>query len=334
MSSRPNIALSDVMLRRLKLKPLLIFDRVLQSNSILRAARELNLTQPAVTKAIQELEVDLEVQLFERSNRGVVPTSYGLLLGERVKAVIAELRYLTDELNAFRSGETGHVIVGTLISASARLLPRTIALMKARRPGILVTVREAPTDRLFPALATGELDLVVGRLPESDLPLARMFALDHSALYDSTMCVVVARGNPLAARPDLRLAELAAEPWILPLPESPARLAAERMFEDAGLPPPGNLVESLSLLTNIGLMQDMGAISLMARDVAEHFARLGVLSVLELGGIGMFGTIGYSVRSDRAPTPAARQFIECLRQAAEQALESAPGGRSSHAKPE
>lgn len=316
MSSRPTVTLSDVMLRRLKLKPLLIFDRVLQSGSIVRAARELSLTQPAVTKAIQELEEDLEVPLFERTNRGVVPTSYGLLLGERVKSVIAELRYLTDELNSFRSGDTGNVIVGTLISASARLLPRTIALMKTRRPGILVTVREAPTDRLFPALATGELDLVIGRLPESDLPLARMFALTHTALYDTAMCVVVARDNPLATSAGLRLAELATHPWILPLNESPARLAAERMFLDAGLQVPANLVESLSLLTNIGLMQDLGAIGLMARDVADHFVRLGLLAILDLGDIGRFGTIGYSVRTDRAPAPAAAHFIACLREAA------------------
>jgi len=66
---RANIPLTDVMLRRLKLKPLLIFDRVLSSSSIAGAARELNLTQPAVTKAIQELEADLDVALFERTNR-------------------------------------------------------------------------------------------------------------------------------------------------------------------------------------------------------------------------------------------------------------------------
>lgn len=77
---RANVPLVDGMLRRLKLKPLLIFDRVLASHSIARAAKELNLTQPAVTKAIQELEDDLGVELFERTNRGVVPTCYATLL--------------------------------------------------------------------------------------------------------------------------------------------------------------------------------------------------------------------------------------------------------------
>ena len=315
---RVSIPLVDVMLRRIKLKPLLIFDRVLASHSIARAARELNLTQPAVTKAIQELEGDLGVELFERTNRGVVPTCYAVLLGDRVKAVIAELRYLTDELNAFRSGESGHVVVGTLISASARLLPSAIAKLKADRPGVLVTVREGPTDRLFPALATGELDLVVGRLPEADLPLARMYGFRHTELYSEGLCAVVWNDHPLAGRSGIALRELLDWPWLLPPMESPARLTAERLFGDAGLAMPANIVESLSLLTNIGLLQSMQAINLMPRAVAQHFVQLKLLAVLELGDIGPFGRIGYSVREDRASSPAAARFIECLTLAAKE----------------
>jgi DNA-binding transcriptional LysR family regulator len=313
---RPNVPLVDGMLRRLKLKPLLIFDRVLASHSIARAAKELNLTQPAVTKAIQELEGDLGVELFERTNRGVVPTCYATLLGARVKSVIAELRYLTDELNAFRSGDSGHVVVGTLISASARLLPLAISKLKAERPGILVTVREGPLDRLFPALATGELDLVVGRLPEADLPLARMYSFHHAELFKEALCAVVWSEHPLAQRTSIDLRELLAWPWLLPPMESPARITAERLFSDAGLAMPGNIVESLSLLTNIGLMQAMQAINLMPRAVAQHFAQLKLLAILEMGDIGAFGRIGYSVREDRASTPAAARFIACLTEAA------------------
>ncbi len=179
MNERSPFNVSDMILNRLKLRPLLIFDRVLRNQSIARAARELNLTQPAVTKAIRELEQQLDTILFDRNNRGVTPTDCGVLLGERVKSVIAELRYLTDELNTFKGGVTGHVVVGTQISASARLLPRAILLLKERAPKILVTVREGPQDYLFPALATGELDVVVGRLPEPDAPLTARMALSH-----------------------------------------------------------------------------------------------------------------------------------------------------------
>lgn len=313
---RANIPLTDVMLRRLKLKPLLIFDRVLSSSSIAGAARELNLTQPAVTKAIQELEADLDVALFERTNRGVTPTCYGNLLGTRVKTVIAELRYLTDELNTFRTGDSGHVIIGTGISASARLLPQAITKLKQQRPGVLVTVRDGPTDQLFPALSTGEIDIVVGRLPERDLPLARMYAFHHEVLYREALCAVTGCKHPLATRHDIELCDLLDWPWIFPLQASPARLTAEHLFLDAGLSLPVNVVESLSLLTNIGLMQKTPSISLMPRAVAEHFSELGLLALLKLGDLGDFGDIGYSIRADRAPTPAAKVFIACLKEAA------------------
>jgi DNA-binding transcriptional LysR family regulator len=316
LESPRNIPLVDVMLRRLKFKPLLIFDRVLASSSIARAAKELNLTQPAVTKAIQELESDLGVELFERTNRGVVPTCYGTLLGGRVKSVIAELRHLTDELNSFRSGESGHVIVGTLISASARLLPIAIAKLKLERPGVLVTVREGSIDRLFPALATGELDVVVGRLPEADLPLTRMFSFEHTVLYEEALCATVWGEHTLTRQKKIILSDLLDWPWILPLMESPARLTAEKLFFDAGLSMPHNIVESLSLLTNIGMMQSMQAITLMPRTVAQHFAQMKLLSILELGDIGQFGKIGYSVRGEKASTPAANFFIACLKSAA------------------
>ena len=73
-------------------------------------------------RAIQELESYFDGPLFSRSNRGVMPTDLGVLLGRRVKSLMAEFRYMTDEVNDFRLGTSGHVIVGTLIAASARLL--------------------------------------------------------------------------------------------------------------------------------------------------------------------------------------------------------------------
>jgi len=120
---------------------------------------------------------------------------------------------------------------------------------------VLVTVRDGPTDQLFPALSTGEIDIVVGRLPERDLPLARMYAFQHEVLYREALCAVTGCKHPLAPRHDIELRDLLDWPWIFPLQASPARLTAEHLFLDAGLSLPVNVVESLSLLTNIGLMQ-------------------------------------------------------------------------------
>ncbi|QBR00954.1 MULTISPECIES: LysR family transcriptional regulator [Paraburkholderia] len=305
------------LIRRLKLSQLMVFERVLETGSVVRAANEMRLTQPAVTKVIHELESCFDGELFSRSNRGVVPTELGLLLGQRVKSLMAELRYMTDELNDFRLGTSGHVIVGTLISASARLLPQAIAKLKARAPNVLVTVREGTPAHLFPALATGDVDIVVGRLPERELPIASAFPLTHEALFDESLCAVMGgKGGAPVPEGVVHLAALVDLPWILPTPDSPARLAAEHLFRAAGLPLPTDIVESLSLLTNIGLLLETPRIALMPRVAARQFADAGLLRILDLPETGAFGTIGFSVRSNKAQSAACRGFIECLREAA------------------
>lgn len=301
--------------RSLKLNQLLIFDRVMETRSILRAANDMRLTQPAVTKVIQELEVNFRGALFARSNRGVEPTELGHMVGRRVKSLLAEFRYLTEELDQFQLGEAGHIVVGTLISASADLLPLAITKLKTRAPQVLVTVREGPTAQLFPALATGELDLVVGRLPETDLPLSDAFPLTHQGLFDDSLALVVGSCHEIANMTGASLGDLSTLPWIFPTPESPLRQAVERMFRAAGLSLPKDLVESLSVLTNLGLLLDAPRIGVMPRVAAMQFVRSGLLTILDIEETCAFGTIGYSVRSGKVLTPACEVFIECLRAA-------------------
>lgn len=297
---------------KLKLHQLQIFERVLERRSLSRAANELNLTQPSVTKAIYELEKFVGAPLFERSNRGVVPTELAHLLGRRVKTLMAELRYMTDELNAALTGESGHVIVGTLIAASAKLLPEAISMLMQEHPGIRVTVSEGPSSQLFPALATGDLDIVVGRLPERDIALGYAYPLTHHTLYEEKLHAVVGAHHPLALAENLELGQLMELPWILPSAESPLRSSVEQTFHRTGLGIPPRHIESLSLLTNLGILLRGEAIALMPQDAAAQFLDHGLLKLLPLAEFGLFGRVGYSVRANRQLTPASQHLIEYL----------------------
>ena len=303
---------APIALHLLKLRPLLIFDKVLNSPSIASAARELNMSQSAVTKAIQELEKSLGVPLFERSNKGVAPTCYATVISERLRSVKSSLRHLTDELNAFRSGGSGHVIVGTLISASAELLPKAILKLKRDHPGILVTVYEGSNEHLFHSLANGEMDIVVGRLPEAHLPLMRQYPLEHTILYEDSICAVARAHHPLTQGRDLHLADLTGYPWIFPLHDSPSRALLERHLHEQGLKVPDNLTESLSLVTNIGLLQGSDTIMFIPLTAARHFAGLGLLTILQTPHLGSFGQVGYSVKAEHSLPPATQLFIRCL----------------------
>ncbi|MHC8381879.1 LysR family transcriptional regulator [Pseudomonas sp. LB3P14] len=307
--------------RKLKFNQLMIFELVLESGSFVRAANSMGLTQPAITKAIYDLESFFGASLFERSNRGVTPTEFGVMLGRRVKSLIAETRYMTEEVNAFRTGEAGHVIVGTLISASAKLLPRTIVKLRKATPGVLITVREGTTAQMFPSLATGDLDIVVGRLPEQELPLTHAFPLKHEVLFDESFCAVVGKGHVLAERKALSIGELMGEEWIFPLQESPSYNAVEKFFRDTGLGLPPHHINSLSLLTNIGLLLETDMIALMPRAAALQFVKAGLLVILDMTTTANFGEVGFSIRADKDVNPACKNFIKCLREAAKEIFE-------------
>ncbi|MBB3182447.1 LysR substrate-binding domain-containing protein [Variovorax sp. Sphag1AA] len=302
--------------RKLKLSQMMVFARVLDTGSFIRAANELGLTQPAISKAIFELESFFDEELFNRSNRGVTPTEFGLMLGRRVRSLIAELRFMTDEVHAFRKGDTGHLIVGTLIAASAVLLPRAIAQLQDEAPGVLVTIQEGTAAQLFPKLMTGEIDIVVGRLPERDSQLYTSLPIRHEELYGEEFSVVCGTDHPLAGREDVAVAELADAAWIFPLPESPARMAAEKMFHDAGIPVPIPRVESLSLLANLGLMLHSDLLSFMPRAAAVQLMRVGSLSILSMPAMHNAGRVGFSIRADKDLAPSCKRFLMCLRRAA------------------
>lgn len=310
--------------RKLKFYQLVVFDQVLQSGSLLRAAQALNLTQPAVTKIIHELESYFDAPLLIRGNRGVTATELGELVVRRAKSLLAELRSLTDEVNAFQEGTSGHVMVGTLISASSSLLPRAMQLLKQRAPSVLVSLRVGQMDQLFPALAVGEVDLVVGRVPDdwgwrNESPM-----LEVEVLYGEALCVVAGAQHPLQGRSPVSLAELHGYPWVLPTRDSLLRRTADRLFAEADLGTPANVVESLSILTNISLMQDQQTVALMPFEATRQFADAGMLRALDLGAPLQFGNIGYFHAANRDLGPAARLFRECLEQASQEHDQGTP----------
>ena len=212
-------------IRDLKFKQLLVFECVLALGSTHKAAEALHMSQPNVFKIISQLEALLDVPLFERSSKGVLPTVFAERLLDRIKPMLGDARAMGEELSALRSGERGRVVVGTLISASARLLPESIALMKTRHPLVVITIREATNNLLFPMLEVGELDLIVGRLPE-----VRSDGVHYRALYEEQLVIVTRAGHPLASRAHFDLRELLDFPWIVPSSESPVHVRVKYFF--------------------------------------------------------------------------------------------------------
>lgn len=298
-------------IRELKFKQLVVFERAVALGSTHKAAEALHMSEPNVFKIICQLEDLLDAPLFERSSKGMLPTVFAERLLERVKPMLGDARAIGEELASLRSGERGHVIVGTLISASARLLPDSIVLMKREHPHVDITVREATNDLLFPMLVVGELDIIVGRLPEFCGE-----GVEHHELYDEQLVVVTRAGHPLAEASRFPKQQLLEFPWIVPSSESPVRKRVDSFFSGHGLPGPTNRIESLSMLTNIGVLRQSDTIAMLPRAAAQPLIKNGSLRKLAIDGEISFGTVGYSVRAERKPTPANAAFIAALKSVA------------------
>lgn len=120
-----------------------MFLAVYRTGSLGRASQQLNLTQPAVSKAIRRLERSLDVPLFEREPRGMVPTLFGEALVRHAELVGSELDRAVEEIAALRGAARGRAKLGATPSVIEGLFPAAIGALLADRPGLTVTVREA-----------------------------------------------------------------------------------------------------------------------------------------------------------------------------------------------
>jgi DNA-binding transcriptional LysR family regulator len=308
----PSVRLERWITRKFRLRHVELIAELYDCRSISKAARRLSLTQPTLTKALRDVERTLGLALFERTNRGLEPTPYGEIFARHAKIVLAQLRHAAEELESLHVGYSGKVTVGTLLAASASILPDAIALLKKERPEVAISVVVGTYDILVPSLLAGDLDMVLGRLPEQ----GRSRALLYEEFYAEPVCLVTRRGHPLTSKRRLGLRDLSNEAWLLPLPETSLRRQIERAFLEANVPLPKNVIESVSILTNRVLLRKSDCIGVMPYHVALDDVEHQLLSILPVKLKSIDSPVGAILRAPGALPPAAAAFLEFLRVAA------------------
>ncbi|RJF96408.1 LysR substrate-binding domain-containing protein [Sphingomonas cavernae] len=300
-------------LAKLKLRQLKLLIAVAEHGSILRAANALNVAQPAATKMIRDLEGVLDMELFERSPRGVKTTLYGDVVVRHAKLILAQVRHASEELFSLNRGAIGKVAVGTLLSAVPPFLPGAIVAMRAQRAGIKISVLEGMNDMLMGMLRVGDLDIVVGRLPE----YREHEDLVREILYNDPASIVVREGHPLCDLPVVTLADLQREEWIAPPPHSALRRDLDECFNKAGLEPPMRAIESVSIATNYAVLRHTNLVAALPSQVAE--AQAGLVQ-LPVDFALSFGAIGVTLRASNDRAPATDYFLSIVRQMAHAAV--------------
>jgi DNA-binding transcriptional LysR family regulator len=297
---------------RLKTRQLLLLIALDDFRNIHRAADQLNMTQPAASKQLKDLEDMLDVRLFERLPRGMEPTLYGETMIRHARMALTSLSLAHEDIVALKAGLSGQVEVGVIMAPAMALLPRAIARTKEQAPLLRIGVQLEPSNVLIDKLQRGVLDFMIGRILEKE----DSAGLVYEELSEEPACAVVRPGHPLLARRDLALADIAALPWILPPPGSVLRHRFDMMFRKAGLTPPVNVVDSTALLLVTALLQQTDSLHVMPREVADYYASLNVLKVLPIELPCKMDAFGIIRQQGHLLSPGAQLLLASVRGAA------------------
>lgn len=294
----------------MKYHQLKAFVAVAEEGSIRAAARRLNVSPAALTKAVKELELALGVSLVVRTARGVQLTGLGQQLQVRARLIVAEMQRARDDIEQAQGATTGAVAAAITPAAAVTILPDAFRAFRRRFPIARVSLIEGFPGVALPRLHDGTLDFAVAVV----VPELLAAEFDHAELYASRSLIVVLRGHPLASA--TTLADLVDADWLMnPSPESSTQVLFN-CFVAHGLPVPARVVEcpsygvAHSLIMGSDLIASMPEQLLEAEWARDHLAVLPIRETLPALSVQVI------TRRDSPLTPAASMLLDCLRDSA------------------
>ncbi len=288
--------------------------------SLTRAAAELGVSQPALSKSLRGLEQALGVALLVRTSSGVVPTEAGEALVARGRQIDAQLRAALADVERAKASAAGEVVMGCGPSEATRLLPRALEALRRAHPRVRVTVLYGLNEALMPMVKEGEIELALSSVPRT----ATDPQLVHDTLLSDSACVVARAGHPLAERRSVRPAELAKWPFVLARRRELERRAFDELFLDAGLRPIEAAVETTSVVLMKAMALESDHLTFLPRELIHWEAQAGLLRALPVTGAKWSRAVGVT-RLRRRPASAAVQALAgCLRASADALLAGAP----------
>jgi DNA-binding transcriptional LysR family regulator len=292
--------------RRLKLHDLRVLLSVVDGGSMSKAAERLATSQPAVSRAIADLEYSLGVPLLDRGPRGIVPTPYGRTLIRRSIAAFDELRQGVKDIEFLADPTAGEVRIAAPITAAVGFLSGVIDKLARQHPRVvchLITVEPA---MIYRALEERDVDAVISVIPA---PLADH--LQAEILYATSRIVVASFENPWSRRRRVGLADLMNEPWTLPPPDVPwGELAAED-FRAAGLDLPRTTVITITDIARLALVAKGWFLTIVGTSAFTGWHAAIKALPIELKSANT--SVGIVTLKNRTLTPVAQLFIDCAR---------------------
>ena len=230
---------------------------VAEAGSLGRAAMELHLSQPALSRSIRRLEDSVGAPLFERHTKGMLLTDIGRALLPHAKLLQHNARVAREEIDAMRGLARGTIRVGAIASISSVVLPDVLSNVLARWPGLHVQVVEDIWNNLAQTLVKGEVDLVLS----VEVPDTEEIVSIKDCHWRDTSGVVAAAAHPLRQRSGLSLADIHREPWAFVPKGTEPYENLQRLFAAQGFGMPNIVVETRSVAVLKRLVAESGFLS-------------------------------------------------------------------------
>jgi len=269
------------------------------------AAAASGLSQPAIHRAVRELEQICAVPLAERRGRGMVLTAAGRAMARGVRLAAGEIAAGIDEARG--DPEDGaRIAIGAMPLSRALVVPRALAHFLRDAPGTVIDVVEGSWRELVDPLLDGVIDIMIGAL--RDEPPA---GVEQVTLFTDRLAIFGRKDHPLAGR-KVTLADLRAQSWVVGPAGTPLRTHWEALFKGDAPPVP---VECGSVMVIRGLLLQSDLLTLLSRDQIAVEIETSMLVRIGPDLPSRVRTIGFSTRTGWRPTQAQQRLIDLIKQA-------------------
>lgn len=281
------------------------FLAVAEHGSIRAAARQLFVSQPAVTRTVRELEASLDVPLVTRGARGIELTEYGKAFQIRARLLVEEARRAREELQQLKRGMTGLVRIGVSSLPAMVLLPEAFALFRKQMPQAELQCYDGQLPVGTPLLRSGELDFLITQA----IPEVVDKDLSAEVLFTTPLTVAARSTHPkLRAR---SLGGLLQEEWI-----GWDRVMISALYAQHGLPTPERILISRSFEVTQSLIEKTNLIGLFSLPLVERkLVKHGIRPIRVREALPPL-SVCIVMRRDARLTPASAQFLQILRELA------------------
>ncbi|MBQ5168827.1 LysR substrate-binding domain-containing protein [Klebsiella pneumoniae] len=294
--------------QRIRLRHLHTFVAVAQQGTLGRAAETLNLSQPALSKTLNELEQLTGTRLFERGRLGAQLTLVGEQFLTHAVKVLDALNSAGQALNRKEGLNNDIVRIGALPTAALGILPTVIGQFHKQQKDITLHVATMNNTMLLAGLKSGEIDIGIGRMSDPEL----MSGLHYELLFLESLKLVVRPGHPLLQE-TVTLSRVMEWPVVVSPKGTVPRQNAEALLQSQGCKMPAGCIETLSASLSRQLTVDFDYVWFVPSGAVKDDLRRGVLTALPIATQGAGEPIGILTRVDATLTPGTQTLLSAIR---------------------